>query len=104
MYGYHRLPVTPSTQALRLELRKRILELKFFDKEWVEQIDRSGISILPDEDLQDLCRERGMRAVGLTRARLERQYLDWVELSTDPHISVGSFVTIVVLPLSRTLC
>ena len=91
MYGYHRLPVTPSTQALRLELRKRILELKFFDKEWVDQIDRNGISVVPDEDLQDLCRERGMRAVGLTRARLERQYLDWVELSTDPHISVSVF-------------
>ena len=96
MYGYHRFPITPSTQALRLELYRRILELKFSDKEWVEQIDRSGISVVPDEDLQDLCRERGMRAVGLTRARLERQYLDWVELSTDPHISVGVFEKVVV--------
>lgn len=86
--GYHRLPVTPSTQALRVELKKRIHELKFIDKEWMEVINKSGISVLPEEDLQELSRERGMRALGLTRDRLERQYLDWVELSTDPKISV----------------
>ena len=86
--GYHRLPVTPSTQALRLELKKRIHELKFIDKEWMELIRKNGIETVPDEDLQELSRDRGMRALGLTRARLERQYLDWVELSTDPKISV----------------
>ena len=86
--GYHRLPVTPSTQALRVELKKRIHELKYIDKEWMEVINKSGIDIVPEEDLQELSRERGMRALGLTRDRLERQYLDWVELSTDPKISV----------------
>ena len=86
--GYHRLPVTPSTQALRLELKKRIHELKFIDKEWMELIRKNGIETVPDEDLQELSRDRGMRALGLTRARLERQYLDWVERSTDPKISV----------------
>jgi len=85
--GYHRLPVTPSTQALRVELKKRIHELKYIDKEWMEVINKSGIDIVPEEDLQELSRERGMRALGLTRDRLERQYLDWVELSTDPKIS-----------------
>ena len=43
-----------------------------------------------DEDLQDLSRDRGMRAIGLTRERLEKQYQDWIELSCDPNISVSS--------------
>ena len=50
-------------------------------------IQKKGISSIPDEDLQDLCRERGMRAIGLTRKRLEEQYLDWIELASDPKIS-----------------
>ena len=70
--GYHRLPVTPSTQALRLELKKRIHELKFIDKEWMELIRKNGIETVPDEDLQELSRDRGMIALGLTRETISR--------------------------------
>ena len=52
-------------------------------------ISKKGI---PDEDLQELSRDRGMRALGLTRERLERQYLDWIELSQDPKISVSIYL------------
>jgi LETM1 and EF-hand domain-containing protein 1 len=76
-----------STQLMRLLLQRRIHNLKFEDKEWVEHIKRHGIGSIPEEDLQELSRDRGMRALGLTRERLERQYLDWVELATDPQIS-----------------
>lgn len=76
-----------STQLMRLLLQRRIHNLKFEDKEWVEHIKRHGIKSIPEEDLQELSRDRGMRALGLTRDRLERQYLDWVELATDPQIS-----------------
>jgi len=76
-----------STQLMRLLLQRRIHNLKFEDKEWVEHIKRHGIKSIPEEDLQELSRDRGMRALGLTRERLERQYVDWVELATDPQIS-----------------
>ena len=79
---------TQSTQLMRVLLKRRIHDLKFEDKEWMEHIRRHGMNSIPDEDLQDLSRDRGMRALGLTRGRLERQYLDWVELATDPSISV----------------
>ena len=61
-----------STQLMRLLLQRRIHNLKFEDKEWVEHIKRHGIGSIPEEDLQELSRDRGMRALGLTRERLER--------------------------------
>ena len=87
MAGYHG-DFTQSTQMMRLILAKRIHNLKFEDQDYVRIIKTKGIEAIPDEDLQDLCRERGMRAVGLTRKRLEQQYTDWIELSSDPKISV----------------
>ena len=59
---------------MRLLLQRRIHNLKFEDKEWVEHIKRHGIKSIPEEDLQELSRDRGMRALGLTRDRLERNY------------------------------
>ena len=79
---------TQSTQLIRQVLKKRIHELKGEDIAWIELIKKNDITSIPDEDLQELSRDRGMRAVGLTRERLEKQYQDWIELSTDPNISV----------------
>jgi len=78
---------TQSTQLIRQVLKRRIHELKGEDQAWIELIKRNGIKNVPDEDLQELSRDRGMRAIGLTRERLEKQYQDWIELSTDPNIS-----------------
>ena len=80
---------TQSTQLIRQVLKRRIHELKGEDQAWIELIRRNGIKNVPDEDLQELSRDRGMRAIGLTRERLEKQYQDWIELSTDPNISVS---------------
>ena len=79
---------TQSTQLIRILLKKRIHHLKYEDQEYIEIINKSGIKTIPDEDLQDLNRDRGMRAAGLNRTRLEQQYRDWIELSADPKISV----------------
>lgn len=82
--------MTQSTQLIRQVLKRRIHELKGEDQAWIELIKKNGIKNIPDEDLQDLSRDRGMRAIGLTRERLEKQYQDWIELSCDPNISVSS--------------
>lgn len=79
--------LTQSTQLIRQVLKRRIHELKGEDQAWIELIKKNGIKNIPDEDLQDLSRDRGMRAIGLTRERLEKQYQDWIELSCDPNIS-----------------
>ena len=78
---------------IRQVLKRRIHELKGEDQAWIELIKRNGIKNVPDEDLQELSRDRGMRAIGLTRERLEKQYQDWIELSTDPNISVSWFIS-----------
>ena len=67
--------------------------VNYYDKEFLEWLEiindaKRGIASVPVEDLQDLNRDRGMRAAGLTRERLERQYMDWLELAHDPVISV----------------
>ena len=82
---------TQSTQKIRQVLKRRIHELKVQDVAWIELIKKTGVENIPDEDLQDLSRDRGMRALGLTRERLEKQYQDWIELSCDPNISVSFF-------------
>lgn len=79
---------TQSTQLIRILLKKRIHDLKYEDQEYISMIATSGMKSIPDEDLQDLSRDRGMRAIGLTRERLVQQYTDWIELSNDPKISV----------------
>ena len=86
---------TQCTQMIRQVLKRRIHELKGEDQAWIELIKLNGIKNVPDEDLQELSRDRGMRAIGLTRERLEKQYQDWIELSTDPNISVSLFIWII---------
>ena len=44
-----------------------------------------------------------MRALGLTRERLEKQYQDWIELSCDPNISVSFFIIILIYLSLSTL-
>ncbi|CAG5105196.1 Oidioi.mRNA.OKI2018_I69.chr1.g1913.t3.cds [Oikopleura dioica] len=96
---------TQSTQLIRLVLRKRLHELKYQDIEWLEIIQdkKRGIKAIPVEDLQDLNRDRGMRAAGLTRERLERQYLDWLELAHDPVISDSLLAYTRILYMPKTL-
>lgn len=96
---------TQSTQLIRLVLRKRLHELKYQDIEWLEIINdgKRGIASIPVEDLQDLNRDRGMRAAGLTRERLERQYMDWLELAHDPVISDSLLAYTRILYMPKTL-
>lgn len=96
---------TQSTQLIRLVLNKRLHELKYQDLEWMQIIrsSKTGIKQIPDVDLQDLNRDRGMRAAGLTRERLEQQYLDWLELANDPVISDSLLAYTRILYMPTTL-
>ena len=39
-------------------------------------------------ELQTACKERGMRAVGLTQGKLVTQLRQWIELSTNEKVGI----------------
>ena len=49
-------------------------------------ISREGISSMSVGELQVACKERGMRASGLTQEKLSTQLNEWIELSTNEKV------------------
>ena len=60
-------------------------------------IQKEGIDALSAVELQDACRSRGMRALGVPEARLKSQLEQWLELHLKEQIPTS------LLLLSRTL-
>ena len=60
-------------------------------------IIKEGVDSLDTQELQQACRDRGMRAVGLSEARLRSQIEQWLELHINKKIPVS------LLLLSRAL-
>jgi len=44
-------------------------------------IEKEGIESLSYQELQHACKNRGMRAIGVTEERLQRQLAQWLQLS-----------------------
>jgi len=89
------LELTPiGTNAfLRFQLEMQLRKLKADDR----LISREGIDALSVAELQTACKERGMRAFGLTKEKLSVQLKQWIELSTNEKVPPS------LLLLSRTL-
>jgi len=89
------LELTPiGTNAfLRFQLEMQLRKLKADDL----IISREGISSMSVGELQVACKERGMRASGLTQEKLSTQLNEWIELSTNEKVPPS------LLLLSRTL-
>jgi len=89
------LELTPiGTNAfLRFQLEMQLRKLRTDDK----LISREGIENMNVTELQLACKERGMRALGLTKERLLTQLKQWIELSTNEKVPPS------LLLLSRTL-
>lgn len=77
---------------LRFQLRLRLRQLHYDDK----MIIKEGLNELNTWELQEACRARGMRSLGLTEARLKLQLQQWLDLH------VNSKVPASLLLLSRT--
>lgn len=60
-------------------------------------IQKEGLDSLSILELQQACRARGMRALGLSEYRLKQQLAQWLELSLNEKIPPS------LLLLSRTL-
>lgn len=78
---------------LRFQLRMKLRTLKADD----QMISKEGVDILTVPELQQACRARGMRAIGLSEERLRSQLTQWLELSLSEHIPPS------LLLLSRVL-
>jgi LETM1 and EF-hand domain-containing protein 1 len=71
----------------------RLRHLKTDDK----LIIKEGLNNMTVQELQLACKERGMRALGLTEAALKRQMQEWLDLSQNAKVPPS------LLLLSRTL-
>merc|ERR1719219_1514798 len=89
------LELTPiGTNAfLRFQIEMQLRKLKADDV----IIAKEGVERMTVAELQTACKERGMRAVGLTKEKLVNQLKQWIELSTNEKVPSS------LLLLSRTL-
>merc|ERR1719357_666632 len=89
------LELTPiGTNAfLRFQIEMQLRKLKADDV----IIAKEGVEQMTVAELQTACKERGMRAVGLTKEKLVTQLKQWIELSTNEKVPSS------LLLLSRTL-
>lgn len=89
------LELTPigTTNFLRLQLEMRLRHLLTDDK----VISKEGLENLTIQELQQACKERGMRALGLSAETLRKQLQQWLDLSLNAQVPPS------LLLLSRTL-
>jgi len=89
------LELTPiGTNAfLRFQIEMQLRKLKADDV----IIAKEGVEQMTVGELQIACKERGMRALGITQEKLMKQLKQWIELSTNERVPPS------LLLLSRTL-
>lgn len=75
----------PPNHMLRFQLRMKIRSLETDDK----MILKEGIDKLDISELQQACRDRGMRAMGLSEIRLRLQLSQWLDLHIKQNIPVS---------------
>lgn len=63
----------------------------------LQMIAKEGVDQLAGWELQQLCRERGMRAIGVSEERLMYQLKQWLKLSIEKQVPIS------LLLLSRTM-
>jgi LETM1 and EF-hand domain-containing protein 1 len=83
----------PPNHILRFQLRMRIRNLEADDKVIVKE----GLDTLTIDELQQACRDRGMRAIGVSETRLRKQLEQWLDLHLNRNIPLS------LLILSRAL-
>ena len=89
------LDLTPigTNASLRFQIEMQMRKLKADDV----IIAKEGVDNMTVAELQAACKDRGMRALGLTKEKLMKQLRQWIELSTNEKVPPS------LLLLSRTL-
>ncbi|TGZ59548.1 hypothetical protein CRM22_009031 [Opisthorchis felineus] len=78
------LPTIGPSNLLRFQIWLRVRQLKAEDR----LIAKEGLDKIPVWELQSLCQERGMRALGLTEERLRSQLAQWLALHLEKNVPV----------------
>lgn len=71
-----------TTNFLRFQLRMKLRSLAADDR----MIQKEGIDSLSQSELQQACRARGMRALGMSEDRLKAQLSQWLDLSLNEKV------------------
>ncbi len=89
------LELTPlgTSNFLRFQLEMKVRQLRTDDR----VIQREGLDNLNVTELQTACKERGMRAIGMSEKAMKEQLSHWLDLSLNSSIPTS------LLLLSRTL-
>ncbi len=85
---YMGLPPFGSDAFLRFQLRSHLRSVTHDD----QRILWEGLHTLDKKELQEACRERGMRAIGLTKEGYRRQMRQWLDLSITKQIPISLLI------------
>ncbi|CAN0324783.1 unnamed protein product, partial [Discosporangium mesarthrocarpum] len=89
MCRYMGLPPFGSDNFLRFQLRSTLRAIKQQDD---QRILWEGVNSLTKQELQEACRERGMRDAGLTKQGYKRQLNQWIDLSTKKSVPISLLI------------
>lgn len=85
---YMGLPPFGSDNFLRFQLRSHLRSITQDD----QRILWEGLASLTKGELQEACRERGMRATGLTKEGYKRQLRQWLDLSITKQVPISLLI------------
>ncbi|CAG7830387.1 unnamed protein product [Allacma fusca] len=71
-----------TTALLKFQLRLRLRSLAADDR----TIEQEGVDSMNQTELQQACKARGMRSLGVSESRLRRQLKSWLELSLNQKV------------------
>lgn len=91
-------PIGPNN-FLRFQLRMKLRSLNADDR----MISKEGVDSLTVPELQQACRARGMRALGIPEDRLRYQLAQWLELSLNEKIPPSLLLLTRVLYLPESI-
>ena len=77
-----------SDNFLRFQLRAKLRNLKEDD----QRIVWEGVDNMTKAELREACRERGMRAYGLTQLGYRRQLQQWLDLSINKEVPISLLI------------
>ncbi|TFJ85538.1 hypothetical protein NSK_003047 [Nannochloropsis salina CCMP1776] len=77
-----------SDNFLRFQLRAKLRNLKEDD----QRIVWEGVDNMNKAELREACRERGMRAYGLTQLGYRRQLQQWLDLSINKEVPISLLI------------
>jgi len=77
-----------SDSFLRFQLRAKLRSLKEDD----QRIVWEGVDSMNKAELREACRERGMRAYGLTQLGYRRQLQQWLDLSVNKEVPISLLI------------